>query len=92
MFAEAARFGVPVTALPIATLRPADANEVAEAWRFVMELKHEPAVLVLSRQALPTIDRTKYGISWNMPNQSGGDYVANDVKLTAELAFVKAEA
>src|SRR2546426_9610056 len=42
-------------------LRPADANEVAEAWRFVMELKHEPAVLVLSRQALPTIDRTKYG-------------------------------
>jgi transketolase len=41
-------------------LRPADANEVAVAWRFVMELKHEPTVLVLSRQALPTIDRTKY--------------------------------
>ena len=39
-----------------------------------------------------SIDRTKYGVSWNMPNQSGGDYVANDVKLNAELAFVKAQA
>jgi polyisoprenoid-binding protein YceI len=39
-----------------------------------------------------SIDRTQYGISWNAPNQSGGDYLANDVKLLAELAFVKAEA
>jgi len=39
-----------------------------------------------------SIDRTQYGVSWNMPNQSGGDYVANDVHLIAELAFVKAEA
>jgi transketolase len=38
--------------------RPGDANEVAETWRYVMQLRHEPAVLVLSRQALPTIDRT----------------------------------
>jgi polyisoprenoid-binding protein YceI len=38
------------------------------------------------------IDRTTYGVSWNAPNQSGGDYLANDVKLIAELAFVKAEA
>jgi polyisoprenoid-binding protein YceI len=38
------------------------------------------------------IDRTQYGVSWNAPNQSGGDYLANDVKLIAELAFVKAEA
>ena len=38
------------------------------------------------------IDRTSYGVSWNAPNQSGGDYLANDVKLIAELAFVKAEA
>jgi transketolase len=42
-------------------LRPADANEVVEAWRVVMQLHHEPAVLVLSRQALPTIDRGTYG-------------------------------
>ena len=37
--------------------RPADANEVAETWRYVMQLRHEPAVLILSRQALPTVDR-----------------------------------
>jgi len=41
-------------------LRPADANEVAEAWRVVMRLQHEPALLVLTRQALPTFDRAKY--------------------------------
>jgi transketolase len=41
-------------------IRPADANEVSEAWRVIMELKHEPVSLVLSRQALPTFDRTKY--------------------------------
>jgi transketolase len=42
------------------TLRPADANEVAEAWKVVMQLQHEPALLVLTRQALPTFDRTKF--------------------------------
>jgi len=42
------------------TLRPADANEVVEAYRYIMQLRHEPAVLALSRQALPTLDRTKY--------------------------------
>jgi polyisoprenoid-binding protein YceI len=36
-----------------------------------------------------SIDRTDYGVSWNAPNQSGGDYLANSVKLIAELAFVK---
>ncbi len=41
-------------------LRPADANEVVEAWRVIMQLRHEPAALILSRQALPTLDRTKY--------------------------------
>ena len=41
-------------------LRPADANEVTEAWKVILQLHHEPAVLVLTRQAVPTIDRTKY--------------------------------
>lgn len=41
-------------------IRPADANEVVEAWRVIMSHHHEPAALVLSRQALPTLDRTKY--------------------------------
>jgi transketolase len=41
-------------------LRPADANETVEAWKVIMQQHHEPAVLVLTRQAVPTIDRTKY--------------------------------
>jgi transketolase len=42
------------------TLRPADANEVVEAWRVIMALRHQPACLVLSRQPLPTLDRSRY--------------------------------
>ncbi|MBV9783465.1 MAG: transketolase [Acidisphaera sp.] len=41
-------------------LRPADANEVVEAYRLVLQLKHQPACIVLSRQPLPTFDREKY--------------------------------
>ncbi len=44
----------------LVTLRPADANEVIEAYRYILRLRHEPAVLVLSRQPLPTLDRSKY--------------------------------
>jgi transketolase len=42
-------------------LRPGDANEVVEAYRYIMQLRHRPAVLALSRQPLPTLDRNKYG-------------------------------
>ncbi len=42
------------------TLRPCDANEVVEAWRFLLQLSHEPVALILTRQALPTLDRSKY--------------------------------
>src|SRR5499425_3129575 len=42
------------------TLRPGDANEVVEAYRYIMQLRHQPAVLALSRQPLPTLDRSKY--------------------------------
>ena len=41
-------------------LRPADANETVEAWRMIMEFRHEPVTLILTRQALPVLDRTKY--------------------------------
>jgi polyisoprenoid-binding protein YceI len=56
-----------------------------------------PAIDPFGRERLglsleTAIDRTQYGVSWNAPNQSGGDYLANDVKLIAELAFVKADA
>jgi transketolase len=42
------------------TLRPADANEAVEAWRLIAQLRHEPVALILTRQAVPTLDRTKY--------------------------------
>ena len=41
------------------TLRPADANEVVEAWRVIMQRRHEPVALVLTRQAVPTLDRSR---------------------------------
>ncbi|MCW5785815.1 MAG: transketolase, partial [Nitrospirales bacterium] len=42
------------------TIRPADANEVVEAWRVIMQFRHEPVALVLTRQVVPTLDRTHY--------------------------------
>ena len=44
----------------LVTIRPGDANEVAEAWRVILQSRHEPVCLILSRQALPTLDRSKY--------------------------------
>lgn len=55
--------------------RPADANEVAEVWRVIMQLQHEPVALILSRQALPTIDRTKYAAASGVAK---GAYVLAD--------------
>ncbi len=40
------------------TLRPGDANEIAQAWKLIMNLRRQPVALVLSRQAMPTLDRT----------------------------------
>src|ERR1700692_2985157 len=52
---------VTLRAIPgLIPLRPAHANEVIEVWKIIMSLKKEPAALVLTRQALPTFDRTKY--------------------------------
>lgn len=56
-------------------LRPADANEVAEAWKVVMALQKRPACLILSRQALPTIDREKYAPAKGV---SQGAYILAD--------------
>jgi transketolase len=56
-------------------LRPADANEVTEAWRVVMALRDQPASLVLSRQALPTLDRTRYASARSVAR---GAYVLAD--------------
>ncbi len=59
------------------TLRPADANEVVEAWRVIMPLRHEPVALVLTRQALPTLDRTKYASAEGVQR---GAYILADAK------------
>jgi transketolase len=59
----------------LVTLRPADANEVAEAWRVILRLRHEPAALVLTRQALPTLDRTRYAAASGLAK---GAYVLGD--------------
>jgi len=59
------------------TLRPADANEVVEAWRVIMQLRHEPAALALTRQALPTFDRTKYAAASGVAK---GAYILADAE------------
>ena len=59
----------------LVTLRPGDANEVVEAYRYIMPLRHEPAVLVLSRQPLPTLDRSKYASAAGLAR---GAYVLAD--------------
>jgi transketolase len=56
-------------------MRPGDANEVVEAWKVIMQLKHEPAALVLSRQAMPTFDRSKYGAASGVAK---GGYILAD--------------
>jgi transketolase len=55
--------------------RPADANEVVEAWRIIAQLQHQPASLVLTRQAVPTFDRSKYNAASGTAN---GAYVLAD--------------
>ena len=57
------------------TIRPADANEVLEAWRTIVALKHQPACLVLSRQPLPTFDRSRYAAAAGVAR---GAYVLAD--------------
>ena len=57
------------------TFRPGDANEVVETYRVVMTLKHNPAVLVFSRQPMPTLDRSKYKSAVGV---SKGGYILAD--------------
>ncbi|HEY3196607.1 MAG TPA: transketolase [Nitrospirales bacterium] len=57
------------------TLRPGDANEVLEAWRLIMPWRHEPVALILTRQPLPTLDRSRYASADNVVK---GAYVLGD--------------
>jgi transketolase len=56
-------------------LRPGDANEVVEAWKIIAQLQYQPVALVLTRQNLPTFDRTKYGAA---AGTAKGAYVLAD--------------
>src|SRR5262249_13756347 len=68
---------ISLRAIPgLITLRPGDANEVVEAYRTIEQLRHQPAVLVLSRQPLPTLDRAKYAPASGVAH---GAYVLADV-------------
>jgi transketolase len=62
------------------TLRPCDANEVAEAWRVVLKQQHRPTCLILSRQALPTLDRNRFAPASGVAR---GGYVLADVGSAA---------
>jgi transketolase, bacterial and yeast len=69
---------IALHAIPdLVTLRPADANEVVEAWRVIIGLKHQPACLVLSRQPLPTFDRKRYASAAGVAR---GAYVMADAE------------
>jgi transketolase len=69
---------ISMRAIPgLIVLRPGDANEVAEAWRVIMTKQHEPVCLILSRQNMVTLDRTKYGAASGVAK---GAYVLADAK------------
>ena len=59
------------------TIRPGDANEVVEAWRQIMQFRHEPVALILSRQAMPTLDRSRLAAAAGLAK---GAYVLVDAK------------
>jgi transketolase len=59
----------------LVVLRPGDANEAVEAWKIIAQLQQQPVALVLTRQALPTFDRTKYGAA---SGTAKGAYVLAD--------------
>jgi transketolase len=70
----------------LVTLRPGDANEVVEAYRYIMQLRHQPAALVLSRQPLPTLDRSRYASASGVAR---GAYVLADAPdSNPEIIFI----
>ena len=63
-------------ALPgLLVIRPCDANEVVEAWKVIMKQRHAPVALILTRQALPTLDRAKYSAASGLAR---GAYILAD--------------
>mmetsp|Transcript_103222 Transcript_103222/g.301055 ORF Transcript_103222/g.301055 Transcript_103222/m.301055 type:complete len:743 (+) Transcript_103222:75-2303(+) len=67
------------------TFRPCDANEVLEMWKYILPLKDDPVAVVLSRQAVPTLDRTKYGSATGV---SRGGYIIAGGNLQPQLILM----
>jgi transketolase len=67
------------------TIRPGDANEVVEAWRVALTHTHEPTALILSRQAVPTLDRTKYNSAKGLEQ---GAYILSDCNGTPDVILI----
>ena len=67
-------------------MRPADANELVEAYRVIMPLRHDPVAMILSRQALPTLDRSKYASASGVA--SGAYVLAGDPDETPEVVLI----
>ena len=67
-------------------MRPADANELVEAYRVIMPLRHDPVAMILSRQALPTLDRSKYASASGVA--SGAYVLAGDPNETPEVVLI----
>ena len=69
----------------LAPLRPGDANEVAAAWRVALSHTHEPTAMILSRQAVPTLDRSKYA---SADGVAKGAYVLGDCDGEPEVILI----
>jgi len=77
---------VSLRAIPnMIVIRPGDANEVAEAWRVAMQEKKHPVAFILSRQAMPTLDRAKYASAAGV---SKGAYVLADCDGTPDIILI----
>ncbi len=70
----------------IDVVRPADANEVTEAWKGAMRHTHRPTAIILSRQPLPTIDRSKYNAASGA--EKGGYVLADSGKGEPEIILI----
>ena len=69
----------------LVTLRPGDANEVVEAYQYIMKLRHKPAILILSRQPLPTLDRSRYAPASGVAQ---GAYVLADAPSKPDIILI----
>jgi transketolase len=76
-----------IRAMPgLIDLRPGDANEVAAAWRVIMPLRHDPVALILSRQAMPTLDRSTYASADGVAN--GAYVLGGDPDVTPDVILI----